>query len=263
MQALSLAVDIPPVCIRDRLSGDGPVRRVAQSQDRRRARPDVRQAVEQRHGGAVRRRVITENDPEPRDGPRWPEFTATFGSVFWLGLVIEGFSFFVEGILIGIYVYRWERLVSRLHLRSGIPVVSAAATSAWAGAVRMGADPHWRVRRPPPDSKHQLRDTTRVRCDPDVAVPMTAEPQTARRCPMSVSSSGTSFRSRATPRGDVKANRRRDSMDYSPANSRTVQSGSTASSYGPEWKSKRWKLQVQAEARRRLKDHIRDLASKR
>ena len=68
------------------------------------------------------------NDPEPRDGPRWPEFTATFGSVFWLGFVIEGFSFFVEGILIGIYVYRWERLVSRLHLRSGIPVVSAAAT---------------------------------------------------------------------------------------------------------------------------------------
>ena len=85
--------------------------------------------------------------------------------------------------LIGIYVYGWERLVSRLHLLSGIPAVSVAATSASAGAVRMGADPHWRVRRPPPDSNHQLRDTTRVRCDPDIAVPMTAEPQTAWRCP--------------------------------------------------------------------------------
>ena len=196
-------------------------------------------------------------------GPLWPEFTATFGSVFWLGFVIEGFSFFVEGILIGIYVYGWERLGSWVHLLSGIPVVSPAATSASVSAVRMGTDPHWRVGRPPPDLRHQLRDTTRVRCDPDVAVPMTAEPQTARRCPMSVSSSGTSFRSRARPRGDVKANRRRDSVDYSPANSRAVQTGSTASSCGPEWKSERWKLQVQAEARRRLKDHIRDLASKR
>lgn len=207
--------------------------------------------------------MITETILSLEMGPLWPELTATFGSVFWLGFVIEGFSFFVEGILIGMYVYGWERLVSRLHLRSGIPVVNAAATSASAGALRMGADPHWRVRRPPPDLRHQLRDTTRVRCDPDVAVPMIAEPQTARRCPMSVSSSRTSFRSRATPRGDVRANRRRDSVDYSPANRRGVQSGSTASSCGPEWKSERWKLQVQAEARRRLKDHIRDLASKR
>ena len=95
-------------------------------------------------------------DPQPRDGPLRPEFTATFGSVSWLGFVIEGFSFFVEGIFIGIYVYGWERLVSRLHLRSGIPVVSAAATSAAAGTVQMGADPHWRVRRPPPDLRHQL-----------------------------------------------------------------------------------------------------------
>ena len=101
-------------------------------------------------------RVITENDPQPRDGPLRPEFTATFGSVSWLGFVIEVFSFFVEGIFIGNYVYGWERLVSRLHLRSGIAVVSAAATSAAAGTVQMGADPHWRVRRPPPDLSHQL-----------------------------------------------------------------------------------------------------------
>ena len=41
------------------------------------------------------------NHPQARDGLRWPEFTATFGSVCGLGLAIEGnVSFFVEGILI-------------------------------------------------------------------------------------------------------------------------------------------------------------------
>ena len=32
----------------------------------------------------------------------WPNFTATFGSVFGLGFAIEGFSFFLEAIFIGI-----------------------------------------------------------------------------------------------------------------------------------------------------------------
>jgi hypothetical protein len=31
----------------------------------------------------------------------------------------------------------------------------------------------------------------------------------------------------------------------------------------PEWKTARWKLQVEAEARSRLKRHIRDLGSER
>ena len=38
-------------------------------------------------------------------GLLWPNFTGTFGSVFGLGFAIEGFSFFVEAIFIGIYVY--------------------------------------------------------------------------------------------------------------------------------------------------------------
>ena len=37
-------------------------------------------------------------------GLLWPNFTATFGSVFGLGFAIEGFSFFLEAIFIGIYV---------------------------------------------------------------------------------------------------------------------------------------------------------------
>jgi cytochrome bd ubiquinol oxidase subunit I len=61
-------------------------------------------------------------------GLLWPEFTATFGSVFGLGFAIEGFSFFVEAIFIGIYVYGWNRLSPRTHFLSGIPVVIAGFT---------------------------------------------------------------------------------------------------------------------------------------
>src|SRR3954464_132490 len=37
-------------------------------------------------------------------GLLWPNFPATFGGVFGLGFAIEGFSFFMEAIFIGIYV---------------------------------------------------------------------------------------------------------------------------------------------------------------
>src|ERR1700756_113782 len=58
-------------------------------------------------------------------GLLWPNFTATFGSVFGLGFAIEGFSFFAEAIFIGIYVYGWGRLSPRAHFLSGIPVAIA------------------------------------------------------------------------------------------------------------------------------------------
>src|SRR5438270_12876508 len=58
-------------------------------------------------------------------GLLWPNFTATFGSVFGLGFAIEGFSFFMEAIFIGIYIYGWDRLSRRAHLLSGIPIAIA------------------------------------------------------------------------------------------------------------------------------------------
>jgi cytochrome d ubiquinol oxidase subunit I len=58
-------------------------------------------------------------------GLLWPAFTATFGSVFGLGFAVEGFSFFLEAIFIGIYVYGWNRLSPRLHFASGIPIALA------------------------------------------------------------------------------------------------------------------------------------------
>jgi cytochrome bd ubiquinol oxidase subunit I len=61
-------------------------------------------------------------------GLLWPAFTATFGSVFGLGFAIEGFSFFMEAIFIGIYIYGWERLSPRAHFASGIPIAIAGFT---------------------------------------------------------------------------------------------------------------------------------------
>ena len=61
-------------------------------------------------------------------GLLWPNFTATFGGVFGLGFAIEGFSFFLEAIFIGIYVYGWDRLSPRVHFLSGIPIVLTGFT---------------------------------------------------------------------------------------------------------------------------------------
>jgi cytochrome d ubiquinol oxidase subunit I len=58
-------------------------------------------------------------------GLLWPNFTATFGSVFGLGFAIEGFSFFLEAIFIGIYVYGWDRLSPRAHFLAGMPIAVA------------------------------------------------------------------------------------------------------------------------------------------
>jgi cytochrome d ubiquinol oxidase subunit I len=61
-------------------------------------------------------------------GLLWPNFTGTFGGVFGLGFAIEGFSFFVEAIFIGIYVYGWNKLPPKIHLLSGVPIVITGFT---------------------------------------------------------------------------------------------------------------------------------------
>jgi len=61
-------------------------------------------------------------------GLLWPNFTATFGGVFGLGFAVEGFSFFVEAIFIGIYIYGWDRLSPRAHMLSAIPIVLTGFT---------------------------------------------------------------------------------------------------------------------------------------
>ena len=64
-------------------------------------------------------------------GVLWPNFTATFGGVFGLGFAIEGFSFFLEAIFLGIYVYGWDRLSPRMHLLSGIPIAVTGFLGSW------------------------------------------------------------------------------------------------------------------------------------
>jgi cytochrome bd ubiquinol oxidase subunit I len=61
-------------------------------------------------------------------GLLWPNFTGTFGGVFGLGFAIEGFSFFMEAIFIGIYVYGWSRLSPRAHFACGIPIALTGFT---------------------------------------------------------------------------------------------------------------------------------------
>jgi cytochrome d ubiquinol oxidase subunit I len=56
-------------------------------------------------------------------GLLWPAFMASFGNVFGLAFAIEGVSFFVEAIFIGVYIYGWNRLSPRAHFLTGIPIV--------------------------------------------------------------------------------------------------------------------------------------------
>src|SRR5438046_6011651 len=72
-------------------------------------------------------------------GLLWPNFTATFGGVFGLGFAIEGFSFFMEAIFIGIYVYGWDRLAPRAHLLSGVPIV----ITGFSGSLRVVSRNGW------------------------------------------------------------------------------------------------------------------------
>jgi cytochrome d ubiquinol oxidase subunit I len=61
-------------------------------------------------------------------GLLWPNWMATFGDVFGLAFAIEGISFFLEAIFIGIYVYGWGRLSPRLHMLAGVPIVITGFT---------------------------------------------------------------------------------------------------------------------------------------
>jgi cytochrome d ubiquinol oxidase subunit I len=64
-------------------------------------------------------------------GLLWPDFVAGFGNVFGLGFALEGFSFFLEAIFIGIYVYGWDKLAPRTHFLTGIPVIIAGITGSF------------------------------------------------------------------------------------------------------------------------------------
>jgi hypothetical protein len=68
-------------------------------------------------------------------------------------------------------------------------------------------------------------------------------------------------RRRTMPAANPK--RRRALLNSSATAGTSAQSGSAAGPNRPEWTTERWKLQVEAEARGRLKKIIRDAGSKR
>jgi cytochrome bd ubiquinol oxidase subunit I len=131
MQALSFAVHIPLVCFGIAfpamvLFAEWMYHRTGEDTYRTIARRWTRIMVALFAVG-----VITGTILSFEMGLLWPSFTATFGSVFGLGFAIEGFSFFMEAIFIGIYVYGWDRLSPRAHMLSGIPIVLTGFTGSW------------------------------------------------------------------------------------------------------------------------------------
>src|ERR687889_2768819 len=98
MQALSFAVHIPLVCFGTAFPAmvlfvEGLWRRTGDELYRTLARRWTRVMVALFAVG-----VITGTILSFEVGLLWPNFTATFGSVFGLGFAIEGFSFFLEAI---------------------------------------------------------------------------------------------------------------------------------------------------------------------
>jgi cytochrome bd ubiquinol oxidase subunit I len=61
-------------------------------------------------------------------GLLWPAWMAKFGGVFGFAFALEGISFFLEAIFIGIYVYGWDRFSPRVHLLTGIPIALTGMT---------------------------------------------------------------------------------------------------------------------------------------
>jgi cytochrome d ubiquinol oxidase subunit I len=64
-------------------------------------------------------------------GLLWPGLTGTYGDVFGLPFAIEGIAFFIEAILIAIYIYGWRRLRPWTHFWLGLPIPFVALVGAF------------------------------------------------------------------------------------------------------------------------------------
>ncbi|HEY1485659.1 MAG TPA: cytochrome ubiquinol oxidase subunit I [Micromonosporaceae bacterium] len=63
-------------------------------------------------------------------GLLWPGFTKVFGDVFGLPFAIEGIAFFLEALLVAIYIYGWRRLKPWTHFWMGFPIPFVALIGA-------------------------------------------------------------------------------------------------------------------------------------
>jgi cytochrome d ubiquinol oxidase subunit I len=60
-------------------------------------------------------------------GLLWPGLMSEYGDVIGLPFALEGIAFFVEAIFMGIYLYGWNRLAPKVHLRTLIPMIISGA----------------------------------------------------------------------------------------------------------------------------------------
>jgi cytochrome bd ubiquinol oxidase subunit I len=58
-------------------------------------------------------------------GLLWPGLMGRFGDVLGLPFALEGLSFFVEAIFLGLYLYGWNRMPPRRHLAMLLPMAGA------------------------------------------------------------------------------------------------------------------------------------------
>src|ERR1700745_3183501 len=63
-------------------------------------------------------------------GLLWPGLMGRFGAAFGVGFSFEGIFFFLEAILVGGYLYGWQRLSPWAHWWSGMPIVISGVLGA-------------------------------------------------------------------------------------------------------------------------------------
>lgn len=64
-------------------------------------------------------------------GLLWPGLMEKYGDVLGTAFALEGISFFVEAIFLGIYVYGWDRVPPKKHILMLIPMVLAGISGSF------------------------------------------------------------------------------------------------------------------------------------
>lgn len=64
-------------------------------------------------------------------GLLWPGLMGKWGDVFGIGFGVEAWAFFLEAVLIAIYLYGWRRLKPRTHFLLALPLPAAALLGAF------------------------------------------------------------------------------------------------------------------------------------